>query len=57
MRLLAAVNCCLLVRCTISITYNTFNAFESWARQRHQIRVINVGCCRLLKSLQNYKAL
>lgn len=25
------------------------------ARQRHQIRVINVGCFRMLKSMQTYK--
>lgn len=25
------------------------------ARQRHQVRVINVGCFRMLKSMQTYK--
>jgi hypothetical protein len=25
------------------------------ARQRHQIRVINVGCFRMLKSMQTYR--
>lgn len=31
------------------------NNLNPGARQRHQIRVINVGCFRMLKSMQTYK--
>ncbi|CRK86887.1 CLUMA_CG000712, isoform A [Clunio marinus] len=46
---------CLHIRCTISTTYHAFNEFESWARQDDQIRVMNAGCFRKLKSLETYK--